>query len=228
MNLFIKNRAKTIIHSLLVCLLLAVNTGAHAAKSKIGIVIYDGVLTSDVTAPIEVFGAASKKAWFSSYEVVVISATKNKVIKTEEGLIITAEKTIYDQLNLDVVIVASAYDMAPLINNKTLIKFVKTQSKQASWMASNCSGALILAEAGVLDGKKATTWAGGEKDFAEAYPKVAVQFNKNVVIDDGVVTSNGGPVSYQAAFELLAKLSSNDFSQEISELIQFNRLETAF
>jgi hypothetical protein len=48
------------------------------------------------------------------------------------------------------------------------------------------------------------------------------------VIDDGIITSNGGPISYQAAFALLAKLSSEKFADEISELIQFNRLASAF
>ena len=60
------------------------------------------------------------------------------------------------------------------------------------------------------------------------YPKIKVQFDQNVVIDDRVITSNGGPVSYQAAFELLAKLSSEKFAKEISEAIQFNRLKSAF
>ena len=95
-------------------------------------------------------------------------------------------------------------------------------------MASNCSGALLLGEAGILDGKKATTWAGGEKNLAKSYPAVRVQYDQNVVIDEGVITSNGGPVSYQAAFELLAKLSSEPFAKEISEQIQFNRLKRAF
>ena len=62
---------------LITSLMLASATSANAASSKIGIIVFDGVLTSDVTAPIEVFGAASKKSWFSDYEVVVISATKN-------------------------------------------------------------------------------------------------------------------------------------------------------
>ena len=87
---------------------------------------------------------------------------------------------------------------------------------------------MLLAEAGILDGKRATTWAGGEKKFARAYPKVKVQYDRNVVIDEGVITSNGGPVSYQSAFALLSKLSSQDFSNEISEKIQFNRLKNAF
>jgi len=199
-----------------------------AATSKIGILVFDGFLTSDVTAPIEVFGAATKKSWFSSYKVVVISATKNKEIVSEEGLRIIADKTIYDEIKLDVLLVPSAYEMGEFLNNKDLISYIKKQNESASWIASNCSGAFLLGEAGVLDGKKATTWAGGEKGLLKSYPKIKVQFDKNVVIDKRVITSNGGPVSYQAAFELLSKLSSDKFAKEISESIQFNRLERAF
>lgn len=201
---------------------------AQAAQSKIGILVFDGFLTSDVTAPVEVFGAATKKVWFSSYEVIIISTKKNKTVKSEEGLTIVADKTIYDELELDVLIVPSAYDMSTFIDNPNLINFIKKQNQSASWMASNCSGAFLLGEAGVLDGKNATTWAGGEKDLLKSYPEIKVQFDQNVVVDERVVTSNGGPVSYQGAFELLTKLSSAEFAKEISESIQFNRLETAF
>ena len=135
--------------SLLGLIFLFVNS-ASAASSKIGILVFDGFLTSDVTAPIEVFGAATKKAWFSSYEVVVISATKNKEVLSEEGLKIIADKTIYDDLKLDVLIVPSAYEMDSFLKNKYLIEYIKKQNQSASWMASNCSGAFLLGEAGVL------------------------------------------------------------------------------
>ena len=222
---------KEIKHKLLLIILsiicLTANS-ANAASAKIGILVFDGFLTSDVTAPIEEFGAATKKALFSSYEVVVISSTKNKIVVSEEGLKIIADKTIYDELQLDVLIVPSAYEMDSHLNNKDLVKYINKQSQSASWMASNCSGAFLLGEAGVLDGKKATTWAGGEKDLLKEYPKINVQYDQNVVIDDKVITSNGGPVSYQASFELLAKLSSDKFANEISEAIQFDRLRSAF
>ena len=145
----------------IICLvLLSVSASfASAASSKIGILVFDGFLTSDVTAPIEVFGAATKKSWFSSYEVVVVSATKNKIVLSEEGLKIIADKTIYDNLKLDVLLVPSAYDMDEFLNDDNLIKFIQKQGQSASWMASNCSGALLLGEAGILDGKNATTWA---------------------------------------------------------------------
>jgi transcriptional regulator GlxA family with amidase domain len=218
------NKIKQLLLLVIIGGVVFINSSAYAAYAKIGIIVFDGFLTSDVTAPIEVFGAATKKAWFSSYEVVVISATKEKGVTSEEGLKITADKTIYDDLNLDVLVVPSAYEMDSFIKNKDLIQYIKKQNQSGSWMASNCSGAFLLGEAGVLDGKKATTWAGGEKGLAKAYPKIKVQYDKNVVIDNKVITSNGGPVSYQAAFELLTKLSSEKYSREISEAIQFNRL----
>ncbi|PCJ14087.1 MAG: transcriptional regulator [Gammaproteobacteria bacterium] len=206
-----------------------ITTGiTHAAQSTIGILVYDGFLTSDVTAPIEVFGAATQQSELSSYQVVLISAAQNKTVVSEEGLKIIADKTIFDPLKLDVLLVPSAYDMTDALNNQALVAFIKQQSQTASWVASNCSGAFLLAETGFLDGKKATTWAGGEAELLKAYPKVDVQFDQNVVIDGSLITSNGGPVSYQAAFELLTQLSSKKFSDKIAQSLQFDRLHRAF
>jgi transcriptional regulator GlxA family with amidase domain len=208
--------------------LIGIAAPAGAAAAKIGILVFDGFLTSDVTAPVEVFGAASKQAGLANYEVVVVSATREKVVRSEEGLKVVADKTIYDDLSLDVLVVPSSYQMEGVLKNQDIVNFIKQQSRSASWMAGNCSGARLLAEAGVLDGKHATTWAGGEKALAAAYPKIKVEVDKNVVVDDKVITSNGGPVSYQAAFELLARLSSEKFAHEISRNIQFDRLKAAF
>ncbi len=219
--------SKTLFALTRLILLFTFANSASAATSSIGVLVFDGFLTSDVTAPIEVLGAASKKPWFSSYDVVVVSATREKTVVSEEGLRIVADKTIYDDPKLAVLIVPSSYKMDGILKDKNVIDFIKKTSQSASWMASNCSGAALLAQAGVLDGKRATTWCGGEKQLAASYPKTKVQFDKNVVVDDKVITSNGGPVSYQAALELLAKLSSEKHADEISTDIQFARLKNA-
>ncbi len=52
------------------------------------------------------------------------------------------------------------------------------------------------------------------KRWRRPYPKIKVEVNKNVVVDDKVITSNGGSVSYQAALELLARLSSEKYAQD--------------
>jgi transcriptional regulator GlxA family with amidase domain len=81
---------------------------ASGASSTIENFVFDGFLSSDVAAPIEVFGAATQKSWFSSYKVVPISATKSNNITSEEGLKLVADKTICDNLMLDVLVAPRA------------------------------------------------------------------------------------------------------------------------
>lgn len=226
--MMMKNGLKVLLRTSVAALIMffSVATSAEAADKRIGILVYDGVLTSDVTAPLEVFGVASRLTWFSDYEAITVSVSDQKTITTEEGLKIGVDAWIGDLPELDVLILTSSYDMDPLIENNQLIEFIQSTSKEADWMASNCSGAYLLAEAGLLNGKKATTWAGGESDLQKDYPAVKVQVNQNFVVDDKVITSNGSLVSYQAALKLLHLMSSESKAQEVADALQYSRFST--
>ncbi len=215
-----KNR----INFFILALLLTLSTNSWSGDKRIGILVFDGVLTSDITAPLEVFGAASKTSWFSNYEIITINVGDKSIIETEEGLSLNVDAYIKDQPEVDVLLIPSRYDMEPLISNKDLITYIQTTAKKVEWLASNCSGAYILAEAGILDGKQATTWAGGESDLAKAYPNVDVKYDRNYVIDGNVITSNGSVVSYEAALVLLEQLSSKSHAQEVKEALQMQRV----
>ena len=216
------------------CCLAMVALIFAAAPAKAGdnsidvaVIVYDGVLTSDITAPLEVFGKAARKPWLHKINVEAVAADGDLDILTEEGIKLKADRLLAEAPRYDAVIVPSRYGMDAVLGNRALIDFIRDQSKTAHWMASNCSGALVLAEAGVLDGKRATTWAGGEASFQKKYPGVLVQHDINVVIDDGVLTSNGSVVSYEAAIALLAKLTSDEFAAEVANDLQFKRVANA-
>lgn len=219
---------KKISFLLLFSLFTLITNAAHAANKTIGIIVYDGVLTSDITGPAEVFGVASKQSWFKDYDVKMISINDQTTITTEEGLTIKSDTNIDEAKNLSALIVPSSYTMEPLLKNKKLIQFIKTQGKKVEWMASNCSGSYLLAEAGLLDGKKATTWAGGEKDFQKEYPTVSVQENKNYVIDGNIITGNGSVVSYTAAIKLLSLMSNKKLAQEVFDTLQLGRITNTY
>jgi len=204
--------------------LLLVSLPAFSADKQIGIIVFDGVLSSDVTGPAEVFGVASRQAWFKDYNVKFIGINSSPTITTEEGLVLTVDMTIADDIKLDALIVPSAYAMKPLIKNKSLIKFLRNQGQEVSWLASNCSGAFLLGEAGLLNQKNATTWAGGEKDLQNSYPDIKVIEDQNVVIDGNIITSNGSLISYQSALIMLAKMSSLKNAKSVFETLQMQRL----
>ncbi len=197
---------------------------AAAADQRIGILVYDGVLTSDVIAPAEVFGVATRKAWFSDYEVVLIGVEKKSFITTEEGVRLTVDATIYDAPKLTALISTSSYVMDSLFENDDLTAFLKNRAKEVRWLASNCSGAFLYAHAGLLDGYKATTWFGGEKQLRKQFPKIDVVFDQNVVVDRNRISSNGGIPSYEAALVMLSLMSRPSSAKEVFETIQLNRL----
>jgi len=192
---------------------------------KIGIIIFDGVLTSEIIAPAEVFGIAVEQDWFKGWSVELISVENQSTIRTHEGITIGADTSIEKDGWVDVLIVPGAYDMDALIANTKLDAFIKKHEQADAWLSSNCSGAFLLASAGVLDGKQATTWFGGEESLQEQHPQIKVQFDAPVVVDSRRVTSNGSVVSYQGAIVLLGKLSSSDHAKEVYDTLAMSRLD---
>jgi len=205
-------------------LALPVAAGAIDTPQRvIGVLIYDRVLTSDVTAPLEVFGNAVKEKEFAGFRVVAIAPDKRPIV-TEEGLTISAAYSIDDAPALDALIVGSAYDMTPILANSKLIRWVAAQGKAVRWLASNCSGARILGDADLLVGRRATTYPGGELIMQARYLRTSVVFDEKVVVDGNLITSNGGLVSYTAALKLLETMTNAAFADKVAANIYYNRL----
>jgi transcriptional regulator GlxA family with amidase domain len=96
------NSKKRIVKITILIVVALYSLPSIAADQRIGILVYDKVLTSDVTAPAEVFGVATRKSWFSNYEVLLIGVEKDAtVVTTEEGIRLTVDNTIYDSPKLD-------------------------------------------------------------------------------------------------------------------------------
>ena len=192
----------------------------------IGIIVFDGVLTAEVAGPAEVFGMASKQDWFKETKVLLIGVDERPIIVTEEGLQLAVNVTINDDLALDVLLVPGGNDMSPLLENEPLNNFIRKQEEAAQWVGSVCAGAFLLGNAGVLDGKQATTWFGGETSLQEQFPAIQVVYDQPVVMDNRHITANGGLVSYRMALVLLGKLSSAEHAREVYETLGLNRLGT--
>ena len=190
----------------------------------IGIVVFDGVLTSEVVGPAEVFAIAARQDWFEGGKVLLIGIEPQPEIRTEEGIRIGVDATIADDLALDALLVPGANDTSALLQHERLIDFIKKHEKGARWVCSVCSGAFVLGNAGVLDGKQATTWFGGESSLQSQFPAIQVVHDKPVVLDKGRITANGGLVSYQAALVLLGCLSSANHARAVYESLGMDRL----
>ena len=192
----------------------------------IGIIVFDGVLTSEVIGPAEVFAIASQNETLKGTRVVLIGVEEQSTICTEEGIQITVDTTIADDLSLDVLIVPGGNDVSHLLAHEKLNAFIQKHEETAQWMGSVCAGAFVLGSAGVLDGKQATTWFGGETSLQTQFPAIHVIQDRPVVVDQRRITANGGLVSYRAALVLLGQMSNPKLAEAVYNGLSMGRLGT--
>lgn len=191
----------------------------------IGLIAYDGVLMTEVTAPLDVF-AKKDTSGNKLFNVVIIAKTLKPII-TEDGLKIIPDVTFNTTPDLKALFVPSAYDMFAQIHNNELVDFIKKQNRNTDYIVSNCGGAQLIGIAGIAEGKKIVTWIGGGVQLQKDYPNLLVQ-NDSVVsfIQDGKFSSsNGNLATYISSLELLEKLTSKEHRKFVESYLYLDRLQ---
>ena len=172
----------------------------------IGVLMYDDVLTTELTAPIDVFTKLTEDGK-QLFNVITIAESYDFIV-SEEGLKMFPDYILTNTPKLDILIVPSAYDMTLQVKNKNLVDFIKSQNNNTKYTVSNCAGASLIGESGIANGKKIVTWIGGGEDLQKNYPLLKVQDDKNVsYMEDGkFLSSNGNLASYISSFRIVGKI----------------------
>lgn len=191
----------------------------------IGILMYDKVLMTELTAPMDVFAKHSEdgKQLFN----VVTIAENYDLFTSEEGLKMFPDFTFSNSPKLDIIIVPSAYDMTSQVKNKNLVEFIKSQNNNTDYTVSNCAGASLIGETGIADGKKIVTWIGGGTELQKNYPNLKVQDDSKIsFVEDGkFMSSNGNLASYISSLELLEKLTNKKHRKFVESYLYLDRLQ---
>nr|WP_245758228.1 DJ-1/PfpI family protein [Bizionia echini] len=192
----------------------------------IGLLMYSGVLQSEVIAASDVFSKASESGK-QLFNVITIAET-NQAITTEEGMHFVPDYTFKNCPKLDVLFVPSAYDMYAQVHNKNIIEFIKEKNQETLYTVSNCAGARLIGESGIADGHKIVTWIGGGEQLQKDYPNLKVQDDATITfVEDGKFSSsNGNLASYISALNLLEKMTHVEHRKFVESYLYLNRLQT--
>ena len=209
---------------------LADNQSKHLKPFKpelptIGLLMYDGVLQSEVIATSDVFAKFSE-AGKQLFNVVSIAQTQDP-ITTEEGMHFVPDYTFEDCPKLTALFVPSAYDMYTQVHNKSIVDFIKEKNEEVEYVVSNCAGAQLIGESGIADGKKIVTWIGGGTQLQKDYPSLKVQNDSLITfVEDGkFLSSNGNLASYISALTLLEKMTSLEHRKFVESYLYLDRLQ---
>jgi len=181
-------------------------------QKKIGILLFNEVEVLDFTGPFEVFSITTNDHGEKLCLVHTVAQTKD-LIKARNGLKVQPDYDFYDAPQFDILMIPGGYGAEEIeIHNLDVINWIKDRMNDVEIMASVCTGAFLLAEAGLLDGKKATThWMDLDR-LEQEYPKVNVLRNIKFIDESPIITSAGISAGINMSFHILKKL----FGEEIA------------
>ena len=191
----------------------------------IGLLMYNGVLQSEVIATSDVFAKPTEDGK-QLFNVIAIAETE-KLITTEEGMHFVPDYTFENCPQLTALFVPSAYDMYAQVHNKNIVNFIREKNKETKYTVSNCAGAQLIGKSGIADGHKIVTWIGGGKQLQKDYPNLKVQNDSLVTfVEDGKFSSsNGNLASYISALNLLEKMTSTKHRKFVESYLYLDRLQ---
>lgn len=191
----------------------------------IGLLMYNGVLQSEVIATSDVFSKPTEDGK-QLFNVITIAETENP-ITTEEGMHFIPDYTFENCPKLTALFVPSAYDMYAQVHNEKIVNFIKEKDKETKYTVSNCAGAQLIGKSGIADGHKIVTWIGGGEQLQKDYPNLKVQNDSLVTfMEDGKFSSsNGNLASYISALNLVEKMTSSEHRKFVESYLYLDRLQ---
>ena len=194
-------------------------------KRTVGILLFNEVEVLDFAGPFEVFSLAENAANNKYFDVITI-AENQAPISARNGLQVIPDYNFTNHPDIDVLIIPGGYGAEKIeIHNKVVIDWIKTQENLAELTLSVCTGALLLAEAGLLAGRSATThWM--DLDNLASYPDIDVISHTRFVdaSDDtgNIVTSAGISAGIHASLYCIEKLIDSKTMSATAHRMEFD------
>lgn len=178
---------------------------------RVEILLYEGVQGLDVSGPLEVFAGATRASPAGGGYAVRTVSPAGAPVRTSSGLLLTPDGALATGGRVDTLLVPGG-DGMPAAVDAVVVDWLRGRARSARRVASVCTGAFLLAEAGLLDGREVTThWAYAEA-LAGRFPAVHVQPERIFSRDGNVWTSAG----VTAGMDLALALVEQDLGRDVA------------
>ena len=188
---------------------------------RLGLLIFPGFQILDAAGPIGAFEIAGRYSG-GGYAIETL-AIEAGAVRSSAGVCITAAAADAGA-PYDTLMVAGGDGTYDASHDARTLEFVRTTAANAGRIASVCSGAFLLAAAGLLDGRRATTHWSRTADFARRFPKVTLEPDRIFVRDGPVWTSAGITAGIDLALAMIADDLGEDIARKTAQqLVVYRR-----
>jgi len=164
-------------------------------RPRVGILIFPDVEVLDFCGPFEVFSVTRldeerRREEPSPFEVLLVAERPEPVVATG-GLRVVPDVTLEACPALDILVVPGGWGTRAEMRNSRLLTWIAERGRQVETLTSVCTGSMLLGQAALLDGRRATTHWRSLDWMRQSFPKVTVEQGSHVVEDGSVLTSAG-------------------------------------
>ena len=187
-----------------------------ANKRTLGAVLFPDFELLDIFGPLEMFGVLDEHL-----EVVTIAETTGP-IASAQGPRSAIDRTFADPGHLDVLLVPGGRGTRQAVDNPAMLNFLQQIYPQLEYLGSICTGSGVLAAAGLLDGRRATSnklsfaWASSQGQNTDWVPQA------RWVVDGNIWTSGGVAAGIDMALALIAEMYGEATALKIAQYTEYN------
>ena len=197
--------------------------GERAGKTRnVAIVLFDGVELLDFSGPGEVFAAAAsfgRTAGREAFEVYTVAVSAKPLLS--QGFVrIVPQYSLADSPRPDILIVPGG-DVGPLLGSPEFMRWLRSSAAGAEVTMSVCTGAFVLAQAGLLDGLDATTYHGAIASLREEAPKARVHADRRLIDNGRVLTTAGVSAGIDGALHLVSRLLGREVAERTARYMEY-------
>ncbi len=199
-------------------------------KWNVGILIFDEVEVLDFAGPFEVFsrtrlapGPESRRSEDGAPFHVFTVARQAAPITATGGLVVHPRHSFADAPPIDLLVVPGGFGTRGLLKDAETLDWIQRTAARARQVTSVCTGSLLLAQAGLLRGKRATTHWGALDLLASLDAEVEVD-RQHRVVDDGIITSAGVASGIDMAFYVVERECGKTVADETAHYIEYRRV----
>jgi transcriptional regulator GlxA family with amidase domain len=194
-------------------------------RKRVGILVFPQVEVLDFCGPFEVFSVTrvderTRREESSPFEVLLVAETAEPVSATG-GLRVIPDVTIDACPALDVLVVPGGWGTRSEMKNERLLAWINARGTAAETLTSVCTGSMLLGQAGLLDGRHATTHWRSLPWMRESFPAVTVEEKLHVVEDGHVLTSAGISAGIDMALRVVARYHGDEVARNTARHMEY-------
>jgi transcriptional regulator GlxA family with amidase domain len=190
------------------------------ATRNLAILIFDDVEVLDFCGPFEVFAVANRFTAPPAFNIVTVAENAGPVL-TRGGLSVNPHHRLSDCPRPNLLLVPGGQGTRTEMHNPVLIDWIRQASKKAKLILSVCTGSLLLAKAGLLDGLEATTHHEAIDLLREAAPEAMIPAARRLVDNGRVVCSGGIAAGIDMSLHVVARLLGLEIAEKTARQMEY-------